>query len=131
MPSTSRQVGYVITIVVAGMLIAFGALHISGFAPVYLVEALSRAAILQHRVQIGMIAISAGMFLLAPGLLPFGNAFASSVLGGIIAIDLVAEHSLWPPIAVLLLLWLGAGLRSGWLQRTNPTEPGSPSPPLN
>lgn len=127
MLSVSRKVGYVLTILVAVMLLLLGALLITGLAPYRVTQTLAMAALLQHRTAIGAVAIAAAMFLLAPGTLPIGAVLTSSLLGGLVTVHLVAEQSIVPPLIILLVTWLGAGLRSDWLQRLSspPATPGA------
>lgn len=116
MTSTSRQIGFGITYVVAVGLIVLGGLLVVGLAPKGIVQTLADSALLQYRTTIGAVAIAGGMFLFTPGLLPIGFAISNSLVAGLLTAHLVAEDSPLIPGLVLALLWIGAGLRSGWLQ---------------
>lgn len=134
MTSTSRQIGFGITYVVAVGLIILGALLVVGLAPKGIVQTLADSALLQYRASIGAVAIAGGMFLFTPGLLPIGFAISNSLVAGLLTAHLVAEDSPLFPGLALALLWIGAGLRSGWLQgafRVSSAETAQPGEPAH
>lgn len=134
MTSTSRQIGFGITYVVAVGLIILGALLVVGLAPKGIVQTLADSALLQYRASIGAVAIAGGMFLFTPGLLPIGFAISNSLVAGLLTAHLVAEDSPLFPGLALVLLWIGAGLRSGWLQgafRVSSAETAQPGEPAH
>jgi len=134
MTSTSRQIGFGITYVVAVGLIILGALLVVGLAPKGIVQTLADSALLQYRASIGAVAIAGGMFLFTPGLLPIGFAISNSLVAGLLTAHLVAEDSPLLPGLLLALLWIGAGLRSGWLQgafRVSSAETAQPGEPAH
>ncbi|MGV3605150.1 MAG: hypothetical protein ACO1RA_02000 [Planctomycetaceae bacterium] len=134
MTSTSRQIGFGITYVVAVGLIILGALLVVGLAPKGIVQTLADSALLQYRASIGAVAIAGGMFLFTPGLLPIGFAISNSLVAGLLTAHLVAEDSPLFPGLLLALLWIGAGLRSGWLQgafRVSSAETAQPGEPAH
>lgn len=114
--SKSQKIaGWVLVSLVSAALAFAGAGKLFGFAPPEVVEALTKAGILDRMPLIGVGALVTSLLLFFPRTASLGVLLASSYWGGAILFHFVAGDSFLPPAVLLVTTWAGAALRGPWL----------------
>jgi hypothetical protein len=109
---TARIVaGWVLHVLVAGLMIFSGSMKL--FAPVSeeTVEAIKKIGLYEHLQVIAVGEVITAVLLLFPRTLSLGVLLASSFWGGTIAFHMSHQEPYLFQAAFLILTWLGAGLR--------------------
>ena len=110
-----QAAGWVLVSLVSAALAFAGAGKLFGFAPPDVVEALTKAGILDRMPLIGAGALVTSLLLFLPRTASLGVLLASSYWGGAILFHFVAGDSFAPPAVLLLMTWVGTALRGPWL----------------
>jgi hypothetical protein len=112
MSSLNRQkrvVGFVLHVLIGGMMIVAGLPKLLGFAPPEHVE---RMGLTESIRLVGTGEIITGILLLIPRTLSLGILLTSAFWGGAICVHMTHGESYLLPSALLLVSWVGAYLRN-------------------
>ncbi|MEO1696482.1 MAG: hypothetical protein AAFU73_04245 [Planctomycetota bacterium] len=101
--------GWILLVVVGGMLILAGLLKVSGRLPE---DRVAELGPLSNQLElIGLGAIASGVLLLTPRTAAIGILLSSSYWGGAICTHMLQETSYAQPAALLVMSWMGSILR--------------------
>lgn len=112
---SQKATGWVLVSLVSAALAFAGAGKLFGFAPAEVVEALTKAGILDRMPLIGIGALVTSLLLFLPRTASLGVLLASSYWGGAILFHFVVGDSFLPPAVLLVMTWAGTALRGPWL----------------
>ena len=103
--------GWVLHVVVAGMLIASGVVKLF-IAPSVVVEGLQRFGLGEQMQLIGAGEMTAALLMLIPRTSSLGVLLVSAFWGGVICIHMAHAESYLFPSVMLVVTWVGAYFRS-------------------
>jgi hypothetical protein len=103
--------GLILHVLIGGLLILSGGSKALGLAPSWLFEQLNGYGLGRQAALIGWGEALAGLLLIVPATMPLGALAASSFWGGVLCILMAHNEDYTFSALVLLLTWLGAGLR--------------------
>jgi hypothetical protein len=108
--STNRKqfVGFMLHLLIGGIMIVFGTPKLLGFAPS---DRLERMGLTESVRLVGAGEIITGILLLIPRTQSLGILLTSSFWGGAICAHMTHGDSYWLQSALLALAWVGAYLR--------------------
>lgn len=107
--SRKRVLGFVLNLLVGGLMIGVGIPKLLGLAPPDHVEGMGLTESIRL---VGAGEIVAGVLLLIPRTLSLGILLTSSFWGGAICVHMTHGQSYWLQSALLALSWVGAYLRN-------------------
>jgi hypothetical protein len=107
--STSRLVGFILNLLIAGMMILVGFPKLLGMAPA---EHVASMGLTDSIRIVGAGEIITGVLLLIPRTLSLGILLASAFWGGAICIHMSHGQSYALQSAILVVTWIGAYLRN-------------------
>lgn len=107
-----RITGWVLHILVAGMMIIAGTGKLFGFAPREVVSSMTKYGLGDKLQLIGAGELTSAVLLLIPRTSSLGILLTSAFWGGVICIHMSHGESYGFPSVVLALSWVGAYLRN-------------------
>ena len=112
MKKTCHIVGWVILVLVAGIMLLAGSGKVFGFAPEEVVKGLDESRLKDQMRLIGIAEMVSAILLLIPRTWSIGILLASSFWGGEIVSHMTKDDSYHVPAILLLMTWVGTFLRN-------------------
>jgi hypothetical protein len=106
-----KVTGFVLNLLIAGLILFAGSGKVFGSAPPEVVEGLKAYGLQDRMLLIGCGELITGVLLLIPWTSPLGTLLASGFWGGVICIHMAHHEDFIFPSVLLAVTWIGAFLR--------------------
>jgi len=112
MKKTCQIVGWVILVLVSGVMLLAGSGKVFGFAPEEVVKGLEESRLSDQIMLIGIAEMVSAILLLVPRTWSIGILLTSAFWGGAIVSHMTKNDSYLVPAVLLAMTWAGTFLRS-------------------
>ena len=112
MKKTCSIVGWVILVLVSGIMLLAGSGKVFGFAPEEVVKGLEESRLKDQMLLIGIAEMVSAIFLLIPRTWSIGILLTSAFWGGAIVSHMTKNDSYLVPAVLMVMTWAGTFLRN-------------------